>query len=169
MSILSSRRNRRLTNNQVEKRQNFLTFSLRKCWFALSIESVKKVIPLEQIYGDLKNTGISLTRYENQELLVIDVGHRIFGDRPQINNYYSLNDNQQSYLAIVQNQTGGLVALPMDLPPIIRRVTDSDLTSIPDAYLVKGNLQCISTKMVRLTDHPPLFIIDPEQLVSLIR
>ncbi len=78
MTISSPRISRRLTSQKQEKRQQLITFLLSQEQFALPIHLIQKVIPLGKVYGDPQGTGLSLTNYQGQELVVIDVAHRIF-------------------------------------------------------------------------------------------
>lgn len=162
MAIFSSLRSRRFATNKAEKMQSFVTFRLRDEWFGLEITSVQKVIRLGQVCGDPHKTGISLIHYQDQEILVIDVGYKIFG-RASSNSLNNISLAER-YLAIIQNSKGNLVGLPIDSPPAIQRVPESSIIQIPDTYLHLGNLNCISSQMIERSSEPPLFLLDPEQL-----
>jgi purine-binding chemotaxis protein CheW len=116
MAIHSPLRYRRLNAHQTEATQQLLAFRLRQEWFALPIDDVQKVVQMGKVYGDPQGTGISLTKYQDRELLVIDVSQRIFAEAPSANT--NLNEvTQVRFLAIVQGDTGELVGLPIDSPP----------------------------------------------------
>lgn len=157
-------RSRRFATHQTEITHNLITFRLRQEWFALPIQAVQKVIPMGKVYGDPKRTGISLTLYQNQELLVVDVSHRIFGETPISDAKNLFYPSHERYLLIIENANEELVGLPIDSSPAIRRVPESAFTPLPKAYLATGNIQCISSQMVQIPDQPPLFLLNAEVL-----
>ncbi|WP_013321247.1 chemotaxis protein CheW [Gloeothece verrucosa] len=165
MALFTSIYPRRKALYQAEAKKTFISFRLRNCWFALPITSVQKVIVLENIDGDPKGTGLGLTRYQNQEILVIDVGYKIFGEAQQnLEKIADFAEEEQRYLAILSNPTVNIWGLPIDSPPTIQRVSESAFTDIPDAYLAMGNLQCISSKMIQIPDAPAIFLLETELL-----
>ena len=171
MAIYSPLRSRRFAARQTEATQQLIAFRLRQEWFTLPVHAVQKVVQMGKVYGDPQGTGISLTNYQDKELLVVDVGHRIFAEAPNPDlaseEVKKTNDfTQQRFLLIVQSEAGDLVGLPIDSPPAIRRVPESAFTPLPEAYMAQGNIQCISSKMVQLTNQPPLFLLDPNRLVQ---
>lgn len=156
MAIFSPLRSRRLHKQQQETTQQLIIFLLRQCWLAIPIESVIKVVPMTQIYGDPQNKGLGVTLYQEEELLVIDVAQCIFKEEPLPENVPT-----QGYLVIVQEAfSGNKVAIPIDSPPAIRRVKPSQIKTIPDGYLTYGNIQCVSSLVVEINDQPPLFLLD---------
>ncbi|MGK7875484.1 MAG: chemotaxis protein CheW [Xenococcaceae cyanobacterium] len=186
MAIVSPLRSRRFADRQTEATQQLVAFRLRQEWFALPIHTVQKVVPLGKVYGDPQGTGVSLTTYQGKELLVVDVGYRIFGEAPSPDlsftdtfapsqvaetlieddsePLYQYDITEERYLLIVESASGELVGLPIDSPPTIRRVPESAFTPLPEAYVAEGNIQCISSTMVQVTDAPPLFLLNPDQL-----
>lgn len=167
MAIFSSLDIRRKASHKAEVTQPFITFCLRDCWFAMPVASVQKVVFLEKVYGDPKRTGVSLTRYQNQEILVIDVGYKIFGEAPQsLEKLDNFNKNKQRYLAILSDVRVHLLGLPIDSPPTIQRVSESGFTAIPEAYLAIGNIQCISSRIIQIQDLSPMFLLDTELLLN---
>lgn len=165
MAIFSPLRYRRFAARQTEPTQQIIAFRLRQEWFALPLNVVRKVISMGNVYGDPKGTGISLTVYQEQELLVVDVSHRIFGETLQ-SHHNSNNIIHQRFLLIVQTNAEDCIGLPIDSLPEIHRVPSSAFTSLPDAYLVQGNIQCISATSIQLTDRPPLFLLNPDALAK---
>lgn len=166
MAILSSLRSRRFAARQSEDRtakiEHLIVFRLREEWFAIDVLKVHKVIPLPKIYGDPHHTGISLTDYQGQEILVIDVGHKIFGESRQ--DLAEKGFMEQQYLVILQSESSELLGLPIDSAPTVRRVPESAFVAIPDTYLSTGNIRCISNKMIKADDCPAIFWLDTSQL-----
>jgi chemotaxis signal transduction protein len=165
MPIFSPLRNRKQGTAQTTKQ--IIVFMLQTEWFALPIESVKQVLPLGEVYGDPQQTGVSLTLYQNQDLLVIDVGKRIF---PHGNQSISNKQNDQikndRFLVVVQNQKGEIIGLPIDSPPSLKRPPDSAFSLLPAAYMSAGNIQCVSKLMVDISSDRPYFLLNPELLFT---
>jgi chemotaxis signal transduction protein len=162
MAIYSPLRYRRFTASQTETIHQAIEFRLHQEWFALPINAIQKIIPLSKVYGDPKGTGISLTNYEGQELLVIDVSHQIFGNAPSLDS----DATEQRFLAVLANSTGESIGLPIDSAPSVLRVPESALTVLPETYIKQGNINCISSRMIQMSDRPPLFLLDPDLLFS---
>lgn len=184
MAIFSTLRSRRSTTLQTEHTEQIITFPLRQEWFALPILAVQKVIVLKEVYGDPHKKGISITAYEDREIIVIDVAKFIFQDLPEYkivttdvdNNQDNLNSEslfgnteKQRYLIIINlTQTSqNLLGLPIDSQPVMRRVARSAFKKLPDAYLKQGNIQCLSNKIIELIDHPPIFLFEPQSLAQI--
>jgi chemotaxis signal transduction protein len=168
MNTLSPLQSRRFHRQTKQKTLQFITFRLHQEWFALSLNQVNKVILLEQIYGDPKATGISLTLYQNKELVVIDVGYKIFGDSPD---YQKIIDkfnqtDQPYYLIILENDQKEKIGLPIDSPPQIKRVSENLIKPLPNIYLQRENIKCLSSNIIELTDQSPshFFILDKNKL-----
>ncbi|NES81128.1 MAG: chemotaxis protein CheW [Moorea sp. SIO2B7] len=174
MTIFYPLRARRFAARQTETTQQMIAFLLRQEWFAVPIRYVQKVVPLGNVYGDPKGTGVSLTIYQGQELLVVDVGHRIFAEvqnlelpsEEDILTKNNSNLNQQRFLLIIQGAFGESVGLPIDSPPSIRRVPESAFKPLPEGYVSQGNIQCVSSMIIEVNDEPPLFLLNPNQLTQ---
>ncbi|MDJ0635152.1 MAG: chemotaxis protein CheW [Xenococcaceae cyanobacterium MO_188.B29] len=179
MAIFSTLRSRRSAAISTETTEQMITFSLRQEWFALPILAVQKVIPLGKVYGDPKGTGVSITTHEDKEIIVVDVAKFIFQDFPssdlvstEINTDTSeisfLDWEQQRYLIIINinQQTQDLLGLPIDSQPSMRRVTKSNFKKLPQAYLKKGNINCVSQEIIDLPEHPPIFLLAPQSLAQ---
>ncbi|BAU64297.1 hypothetical protein STA3757_16690 [Stanieria sp. NIES-3757] len=168
MAIFSTLRSRRFANKQQETTQQMITFRLRREWFALPILTIHKVVFLGEIYGDPHRTGISITKYEGREILVIDVGKRIFNNAPEVKLVSEQTDSelplsvleQRRYLIILYSEEQNLIGLPIDSQPIMRYATQSAFKVLPENYLVQGNIQCVSSQIIDLPDHPPIFLLE---------
>ncbi len=168
MNILSPLQSRRFNRQSKQKTLQIITFRLDQEWFALMLEKINKVILLNQIYGDPKGTGISLTTYQNQELVVIDVGYKIFGNTP---NYQTIIDKfkqktEPYYLIILENSQKEKIGLPIDSPPKIKRVSETALKPLPQIYLKRENIKCLSSNIIELQDESPshFFVLDKDKL-----
>ena len=167
MAISYSRKSRRFKSHSATITQQLITFKLRQEWFALPIKSVQKVFPMGKVYGDPKGTGVSLTIYQDKELLVVDVGHRIFGETPSPNPPETGENAIQRFLLIVQSSQGELIGLPIDSLPALRRVPESAFTPLPEAYISEANIRCVSSLMLQTQeDETPCFLLTPELLIQ---
>lgn len=177
MALFSPLASRRKTRRIAEATQQLIVFRLGDEGFALPIKAVQKVIPMGKIYGAPGGSGVSLTLYQDRELIVIDVERRIFRERPSEDSFKSDISHQaeeappdtslvQHYLLIVQSSSGLLVGLPLVEPPSLQRVPESAFAPLSASYISEGNLRCVSALIKRNNDEPPLFLLNPDQLVQ---
>jgi chemotaxis signal transduction protein len=161
MAILSSARSRR--GRRAETTEQFIAFRLRQEWFGLPIESVHRVVTMGKVFGDPNQTGVGLTRYQDQELLVIDVSQRIFSETAGRSAATAEHDEQRS-LIILRTSDGELVGLPIDSQPEVRRLSKSQFVPLPTTYAARSKIRCLSSMMVKTEDGASLFLLDPEQI-----
>jgi chemotaxis signal transduction protein len=167
MAIYSPLRSRRLAAQQAEATQRLITFKLREETFALPLDRVQKVTTLDRLYGDANGTGVSLTTYQDRELVTIDVGVRIFGQTsPRLGAIASQTAQsvdeglQVRYLVILQTGDEGLIGLPIDSPPSIQSIARSAFRPIPDLYRQHSNIHCVSSLSIDRPDRPSIFLLD---------
>jgi chemotaxis signal transduction protein len=176
MAIYSPLRSRRLAAQQTEATQRLITFRLGEENFALPLDRVHKVTTLDRLYGDPGGTGVSLTTYQGRELVVIDVGHRIFGKMPQILPPTSkrftgtiearIDSNLVRYLIVFQPEPDRLVGLPIDSPPSIQSIQLSAFQPLPEIYRQHRNIHCVSALSIDTPDRPSLFLLDIASIVG---
>lgn len=176
MSVFSPLTSRRSTNRRkIQATQQLIVFRLRNEGFALPIRASLKVIPLGEVFGAPQTTGIGLTLYQDQELLVIDIGQRIFKGlltqsalpTSEPSESPPLSDTiEGSYLLIVQSSTRKLVGLPLLEPPTLQRVPESAFAPLTSDYLAYGTIQCVSALIIQGNEQPPLFLLNPDQLIQ---
>ena len=189
MAIYSPLRSRRLAAQQTEATKRLITFKLGEGDFALPLDRVHKVTTLDRVYGDPDRTGVSLTTYQGREMVVIDVGYRIFGKEQQVllpsqqPRTTALNLQQHGdlvrYLLILQAESvdgliGALVGLPIDSPPSIQSIKLSAFQPLPEIYRRHSNIHCVSAMSVAVTadpaaqrlERPSIFLLDPTSIIS---
>lgn len=180
MAVFSPLTSRRASTRAKDATQQLIVFHLEEEGFALPIRSVQKVIPMGNLYGGSQGTGLGLTLYQDQELLVINVGQRIFKNAPtrdfgqpppQGQEKLEAQEEQptktaQRFLLIVQSSRLELIGLPIDSPPSLQRVPESAFTPLTATYIAEGNLQCVSALVLQKNGEPPLFLLNPEKLVQ---
>jgi chemotaxis signal transduction protein len=172
----------RLANRRSEPLQKLIVFQIRQERFAVLIQFAKKVIPLGLVYGAPQG-GISLTRYQDYEIPVIDVERRVFSKAvnlslmsasPKVNDSSDASEklypqpvlDNQRHLMIVEDIQGSLIGLPMDSPPTLRRVPKSAFSPIPAIYLAEGNIQCVSALITVSESEPPFFLLNLDQVLQ---
>jgi chemotaxis signal transduction protein len=180
MAIYSPLRSRRLAAQKTEATQRLITFKLRAETFALSLDLVRKVTTLDapgerlgqRLYGDPNQTGVSLTTYQDRELVVIDVGQRIFG---KIEPVLSTSPKSATavdlpaavrYLLIIQPEPERLIGLPIDSPPSIQSIQLSAFKPLPDIYRQQSKIHCVSALSIDLPDRPSIFLLDVAALAE---
>jgi len=163
MAIFSPLRSRRLANRKTEVTKQLIAFRLRNEWFALPIEAIEKVVTLGEVYGDPNQEGIGLTLYKGQDLLVVDVGKRIFKDKSSSIELIKKTETER-FLVIVRINDEELVGLPIDSAPSIKRIPESSIKELPEGYRKNGNIQCVSSLIVEVENEAPLFLLNHQQL-----
>jgi len=164
-----------LAAQQVEATQRLLTFELCTQSFAIPLDRIHKVMTLNapgdrashRLYGDPHQTGVSLTTYQGNELVVIDVGHRIFGNADVLLPTQSQADQITAsvtpavrYLLIVQPEPDRLVGVPIDSPPSIQSMPISAFKPLPAIYQQHSQIHCVSAMSIDLPDRPSIFLLD---------
>ena len=174
-----SRISQRLSNRRSEPLQKLIVFRIRQEWFAVLIRFARKVIPLGLVYGASQG-GISLTRYQDREIPVIDIDRRVFGQAVNLSltpalpasinasapeNPLSIAENQR-HLMIVEDIQGAAIGIPLDSLPMLRRVPKSAFSPVPAIYLAEGNIQCVSALIMVSENEPPFFLLNLDQLLQ---
>lgn len=181
MAVFSPLTSRRATSRAAEPTQQLIVFYLEGEGFALPIRAVQKVIPMSNLYGSSQGASLGLTLYQDQELLVINVGLRIFKSAPTQEVVLPIlpqgqdkpeeqeegkGNTAQRFLLIVQGSQGRLIGLPIDSPPSLQRVPESAFTPLTSTYIAEGNIRCVSALILQKNAEPPLFLLNPEKLVQ---
>jgi chemotaxis signal transduction protein len=175
MAIYSPLRSRRLAAQKVEATQRLLTFELRAQTFAIQLDRIHKVTTIndsgdrigQRLYGDPNQTGVSLTTYQGHELVVIDIGQRIFGGTSTLLPMQSKPSKISTpaipavrYLLIVQPEPDRLVGIPIDSPPSIQSMQISAFNPLPAIYQQHSQIHCVSAMSLDLPDRPSIFLLD---------
>lgn len=161
---------RRTKTRRSEPTQQLIVFRILQEWFALPIRAAYKVIPIGQVYGIYRG-GVGLMRYQERDVLVIDVQQRIFAESvhpPMLEGIASSNDAETTsphYLLLIQSIQGELIGIPLDTFPCLRRVPESAFAPVPPLYLAEGRVRCVSA-LITFADEPPTFLLNLSQLVE---
>jgi chemotaxis signal transduction protein len=160
---------RRTLHRRSDALQPLITFRLQQVWFALPIQVAQRVVPLGQVYGHSANGSLSLTHYQNQEIVVLDIRSRVFShlslEIPPANekSVAITTAIAQPHLLIVDYRDGELVGIRLDTPPVLRRVPRSAFSPVPATYLLESGIRCVSA-LVTPAESEPLFFLNLEQL-----
>ena len=77
---MSSSLSRRSAKRRADSIQKLIVFWVHQEWFSLPIQAAQKVAFMDHLYGAPNGEGLQLTHYQNQEILVIDIKRRLFGE-----------------------------------------------------------------------------------------
>lgn len=178
---MSSFLSRRVHRRQADAIQLLISFPLQQEWFALPIQVAQRVVPLQQVYGRAANGILGLTRYQNQEIVVLDVRSRIFssplpdllpavtGEGPVAQPHLLIIDRLSGYApaaAQCDRVPDELVGIRLEAPPVLRRVPRSAFSPIPATYLIESGIRCVSALVQSGELEPPLFFLNLEQLLQ---
>jgi purine-binding chemotaxis protein CheW len=161
--------------DRIEQTQRLITFKLDTETFALPLDRVHKVTTFDRSYGDPNATGVSLTTYQGRELVVIDVGHRIFGraaqilplsPKPTLGNIAHGGLPAVKYLVVLQPAPDRLVGLPIDSPPSIQALSLSAFQPLPDLYRQHSQIHCVSAFSIATSERPAIFLLDSVAIVG---
>lgn len=181
MAIFSPLTSRRSAARKAEPTQQLIVFHLRNEGFALPIRAVQKVIPMGSVYGSAQGTGVGLTLYQEQELLVINIEHRIFKTTLALDSASRASEQSAAppsdilpsfgatvgrYLLLMQNSSRKLVGVPLSDPPVLQRIPESAFAPLTSDYMTYGHIRCVSAMIIQGQDKPPLFLLNPDQLVQ---
>jgi chemotaxis signal transduction protein len=143
-----------------------IVFKLRTETFALPLDRIHKAVAMSNVYGSPEDTGVGLTIYQGREIAVIDVGQKIFNDAPDNLDASTQHDR---FLILLHDSQQRLVALPIDSPPSILSLRASSLRPLPEVYLDRGKIKCVSSLAIAEDEQqPPIFLLDSEFLTAAI-
>lgn len=165
----------RRAKRRSEPTQQLIVFRILQEWFALPIRVAYKVIPIGPVYGNPEG-GVGLTHYQDRDVIVIDVQHRIFGE-PVLAQLPAAVENSAaaktpvtaeavSHLLLLQSTQGELIGIPLYTFPCLRRVPESAFAAIPPLYLAEGKIRCVSALITVAADEPPMFLLNLSQLIE---
>jgi purine-binding chemotaxis protein CheW len=149
-----------LSNKKKQETLKFLIFSMGDLNLAMGIDSVVRIIPLPQIHrsGD-KLLGI--TTYEDQEVLVIDLYKRIYGQKTNIT---------KGFLVIFSG-INSLYGITIAALPNVEDVPVQNLQPVPAEYRDRDTLGIASHMMQvslkKFIEPQTVFVLDSELLLKM--
>jgi chemotaxis signal transduction protein len=147
-----------LSTKKKEETLKFMIFTMADLNLAIGIESVVQIIPLPKIHRGDKLLGIA--NYEDQEVLVIDLYKRIYG---QVLNL------SKGFLVIFTGKTS-LYGITIATLPNVENVPVNTLQPVLSAYRDRDTLGIAShTMQVSIKKSAPqtVFLLDSELLLKM--
>lgn len=136
-----------------------LIFSVGQLHLAIRLEGVKKVLPMPEIFKS-GNKLLGLTQVDQQEVIVIDLYQKIYGQPAA---------QTRGFLIVVQAESSryGMTA---EILPTMKEIPLTDFHPVPPDYRDRDSLG-IAEQMVQVTlDNKQVvtaFLLDPAHLRSL--
>lgn len=164
----------RRSRHRAKPKLSLIAFSLRQEWFALPTQSVYRVVPLGALYGANPSTGVSLTRYQEHDIPVIDIERRVFTTpaprhlaTPMLPGSTPSPNPTQRYLLLLEPSPGDPVGIALTAPPTLHRVDETAFAPLPPTYQVGGNLRFVSALVSPDKERPSMFLLNLGQLFQL--
>lgn len=110
-------------------------------FLTLCIETLTLIVPLRSVYRILSNTdvhntgqvGYGIAHLDELEISVVNLHHHLF--KQEMAQPGDGSDRSfASYLVTIQNQTGELFGISVDLAPTLMDVPVSAIRKLPDTY-----------------------------------
>lgn len=128
MPLTSSLRDRRLTNRQIEPKQQYVIFWIRQAWFAIPIDVMYRAIPIEIDVPIITHGGI--------EIPIMDISDRLFPNHKLIPNRILKFGNTEvsTQRSLILVQSNFLVGILIDSQPILHKMLASEFIPISENY-----------------------------------
>lgn len=155
----------RLTDRKVEVQQQLITFEIRGVGFLMPIEAVHRAI----VFDYDNSLPLRYINFEQNILPVIAVESQILNHpAEELPASPGLAQAPQQIALIVEALSAPAMAqehrivLPIDSPPSLCRMAESDLLPLPKTYEV----QCVDGMTKANADQPLQFLLNPHRLVE---
>lgn len=151
----------RLSDRKVEVQQQLITFEICGVGFLMPIEAVHRAIVFDHDCHPLRYIN-----FEQSILPVVYVDRQIFN---RIEDPATSPHGPRQQIALIIAALSGLsadqghrVTLPIESPPSLCRIPESNLLPLPKTYKVK----CVDGMTKATADQPLQFLLNPDQLVE---
>jgi chemotaxis signal transduction protein len=165
LAFTSGRRSRR----KPKPKLSLIAFMLRHEWFALPTQAVYRVVPLGSTYGTNPRTGVSLTRYQDRDIPVLDIEQQVFTMPAQTTLLPSSSTSTepiQRYLLLIEPSPGDPIGILLNAPPHLHRVDETAFAPLPSVYQTGGSLRFVSALVSPAKDRPSMFLLNLSQLLQ---
>ena len=166
MPIISSLRSQRLAIQRPNLGQQYVTFRLRVGWFAVAIQNIYRIIPLEK--------HIPKITFSGQNVPIVDLGKILFGNaKVQAKDIPQLIVNgapvvSKPSMVIIRNPNEDLVGILCNSQPALQMVTQDQLVPLPPTYSQRWKVDFIDSMTLPAENVPSLFLIDSDRLINKI-
>lgn len=161
MALISSFTSRRLANRKPPATKQIITFKISQEWLAVSTETAQKVAPMQAIYKDQESLYLP-TSYEGKDLHFFNLENHLTEEKSN-----QELDIKKGYLILFETPQKTLIAIPVRIAPVLRRISESALAPISLIRTIPKNIRTISRFAIRLEDEPLVFLLDYEYLMQI--
>jgi chemotaxis signal transduction protein len=150
-----------LKTKVTEATLKILTFSLNDLFLAVTLDGVKKVIPVPAI-AKSGNKLLGIAKFEDREIIVVDLHQKILDTTASVT---------AKYLIVIQSESQALYGIPVVAMPEMLEVPLSTIHPIPDDYRNHDTLG-IADRVTQISTMPgtlTIFILSSTSVVNFIR
>ncbi|MGA7955381.1 MAG: hypothetical protein WCA07_17865 [Gloeobacterales cyanobacterium] len=160
MALISNFTSRRLADRKPPATKQVITFSLGQEWLAVSTDIAQKVAPIKAIFKDQESL-YSATAYEGKDLQFFNLENYLTEGK----NNQEL-DMEKGYLILFETPQKALIAIPIHVAPVLRRIRESAFIPISLIPTAPQKVATISRFAIRVEDEPPIFLLDYEYITQ---
>jgi chemotaxis signal transduction protein len=168
MAIVSPLRARRNANRPVESTQQVIMFCLRQHWFALPMETVKRVSSLDFSVSNSHEPISTTGSTDDAELTTISANQAIFLDAgPELDAEIGSQEPDEPFarfLIVVQRSNGETYGLTIRTAPKMQRISPASIAPFSPTDSALKSMHCISGVVNQAVDSQTLYLLNPELL-----
>jgi chemotaxis signal transduction protein len=168
MAIVSPLRARRNANRPVESTQQVIMFCLRQHWFALPMETVKRLSSLDFSVSNTHEPISATDSTHDAELTTISANQAIFLDaRSALDSEVESQEPDEPlarFLIVVQRSNGETYGLTILTAPKMQRISATSIAPFSPTDPALELMQCISGVVNQAVDPQTLYLLNPELL-----
>jgi|GEM_PF-3258583 len=161
MALISSFTSRRLADRKTPMTKQVITFRLGQEWLAVSTETAQKITPIRAIFKDQESLYVP-TFYEGKDLHFFNLENYLTEGKST-----QELDIEKGYLIFFETPQKTLVAIPIHITPVLRRISESAFVPISLIPTVPQKVHTISRFAIRVEDEPFIFLLDYEYLTQI--
>ncbi|MBD2178018.1 chemotaxis protein CheW [Pseudanabaena sp. FACHB-1998] len=164
MAAITSLRSQRLQELRPNIPKQYVAFRLRIAWFAVPIEFIYRIIPLEKQVPKITFAGNNIP--------IIDLGKMLFGQtKGQNHDIQQLVVNgavvaSKPSLIVVRNQSDDLIGILSNSQPAMQNISKDEFVPLPATYSQRWKVNFINFMTIPSSEQPSLFVINSDRLIS---
>ena len=161
MALISSFTSRRLADRKPPATKQIITFKIGQEWLAVSTDVAQKVTPIQAIYKDQESLHLP-TSYEGKDLHFFNLENYLVEEKSN-----QELDMKKGYLILFETPQKTLIAIPIHIAPVLRRISESAFVPLSLLRTLPKNIRTISRFAIRIEDEPLIFLLDYEYLTQI--
>ena len=161
MALISSFTSRRLADRKPPATKQVITFNLDQDWLAVSTDIAQKVAPIQAIYKDQESLYLP-TFYAGKALQFFNLENYLTEGKSN-----QELDIKKGYLILFETPQKTLIAIPIHIAPVLRRIHESAFVPISLIPTLPQKVHTISRFAIRTEDEPLIFLLDYEYLTQI--